>query len=243
MDAPKGSLLGSIDGFESAATQEYPSAITSTSDSATQLTANPSHDATSYSSPSTDSIRDITLQQTEIGALSNFGTTPQAFNVLVCKDVKAGCACFCCKHRIIVNRDMLGCDLGWLRSWLLNYILINACSAPNCGLPHGVLRQLKTEHLFGPQLCSDKDKYRCAVQGCQFFSVRRSGLRRHHAAKHCTQPKRFPCLEPYCKYGGDNGFIRPDKLKEHQKKIHEGKFKPAKALRTIKQAATKPVTE
>ena len=260
MDAPEGSLLGSIDKPDNAATPGYPNVVTSTSHSASQPTANSCHDATPYTSPSTGSVGEAVLRKTHIGALSNSGTTPQASNVLVCKVPEVGCTCFCCKHKIMVDRDrddyifkicfrdrefLSGSDMldGAKWRYLLCWLLVNACSAPDCDRPHGVRRQTETQHLFSPQLCNDQVRYRCAVQGCHYFSVRRFELKRHHAAKHCTQPERFPCPEPYCKYGGDNGFIRPDKLKEHHKKIHEGKHKPGQALRTIKSAATKPVTE
>lgn len=262
MGTPESLLPGSIDGSDSAATHGYLNPVTSTSYSAIQQTANPYHDTTSYAPPPIDTVREAALRKKQTGALSSSGTTPQASNVLACKDPEAGCACFLCKHRIyfdrpyrnslicrrmIFDRDFLfGHDMIdplWSSVGLFKIVLINSCSAPDCDRPHGFRRQAETTHLFSPQLCSGQVQYRCAVQGCHYFSIRRFELKRHHAAKHCTQPERFPCPEPYCRYGGDNGFIRPDKLKEHQKKIHEGKFKPAKALRTIKSAATKPVTE
>ena len=258
MSAPEGSLLANIDKPDRAATQKYPRAVTSTDDCATQPTASSCHDATSYAPPLADSVGEAALRKPHIGALSNTGITPQASNVLICKVPGAGCACFYCKHGIIVDRDhwflrdwfrdhdlLSGSDI--LDSpnlpWMFRTIFIDACSARDCDLPHGVIRQGGTEHLFSPQLCNGQVQYRCAVQGCHYFSIRRYELKRHHAVKHCTQPKRFPCPEPYCKYGGENGFKRPDKLKDHQKKIHEGKPKPGQALRPIKSAATKPVTE
>ena len=255
--APKDWLLGSIDGSDIAATHGYPNAVTSTSYSATRPTANLDHDATSYASPSTSSIEETALQKTHIGALSNPGMTPQASNAIVCRTPEPGCTCFSCKHRILWDRDdtwnqpvykdrdfLYGPDFAgdWVL-WSFNGHFIYACFAPDCDRLYGVDRRRPTKHLFSPQLCSDKVQYCCTVQGCQFFSIRRSDLKRHHAAKHCTQPERFPCPEPLCKYGGDNGFIRSDKLKEHQKKIHEGKVRPGQALRTLKSAATKPVPE
>lgn len=257
MGAPEDLLLGSIDASDCAAKQGYSDADASTSDNTTQLNANPYWDATSSSPPPNGSVGGAALQATHGGALSGSGTSPPASDILFCQVREAGCACFCCKHRISLNdrwwfskppnrefvsvNDML--DDQWERAYPLSMILINLCSTPDCDRPHGIDRRTETSHLFSPQLCSDKDRYRCAVYGCQYFAIRRSDLRRHHAVKHCTQPKRFQCPEPYCKYGGENGFKRLDKLKDHQKKIHEGKFKPGQALRTIKSAATKPVTE
>ena len=258
MSAPEGSLLANIDVSNRATTQKYPYAVTSTDDCATQPTANSCHDATSYAPPSTDSVGEAALRKPHIGALSNSGRNPQASIVLVCKVPKAGCACFCCKRGIMMNHDHWPSQ-EWFRDHdflsssdvrdhpdsrsMFEWFFINACSAWDCDLPHGVIRHGETEHLFSPQLCNGQVEYRCAVQGCHYFSIRRFELKRHHAAKHCTQPKRYPCPELGCKYGGDNGFKRPDKFKDHYKKIHEGKPKPGQALRTIKSAATKPVTE
>lgn len=37
----------------------------------------------------------------------------------------------------------------------------------------------------------------------------------------CSNPKKFPCPALDCKYNGDNGFARKDKLTSHWKKVHQ----------------------
>ena len=83
-------------------------------------------------------------------------------------------------------------------------------------------------------------KYACAENGCHFGSKKFSDLQRHYTSKHCTNPgsKKFPCPEIGCKYSGNSGFTRKDKLKSHQKNVHEGKFKPGKPYRVIKPTAS-----
>ena len=84
--------------------------------------------------------------------------------------------------------------------------------------------------------------FHCMEQVCPFTSKRWPDLVRHYTVKHCTSPKKFqfPCPVPWCKYNGNNGFARKDKLKSHYKNIHEGKPGPVKAGRVIKPATLKP---
>ena len=84
-------------------------------------------------------------------------------------------------------------------------------------------------------------KYTCLEQGCQAVTQGFFELRRHYK-KHCTSPdkEQFSCPVPWCKYSGNNGFLRNDKLKSHYRNIHEGKPGPLKAGRVIKPATLKP---
>ena len=78
-------------------------------------------------------------------------------------------------------------------------------------------------------------KYTCLEQGCQAVTTEFYELKRHYK-KHCTSPdkEQFPCPVLWCKYSGNNGFLRKDKLKSHYRNIHEGKPGPLKAGRVIK---------
>ena len=85
-------------------------------------------------------------------------------------------------------------------------------------------------------------KYTCLEQNCQVVTKNFGDLRRHDKAKHCTNPNKeqFPCPVVWCKYSGDNGFARKDKLKSHYRNIHEGKPGPAKAGGVLKPATLRP---
>ncbi|CAD6584771.1 MAG: hypothetical protein ASARMPREDX12_001749 [Alectoria sarmentosa] len=84
--------------------------------------------------------------------------------------------------------------------------------------------------------------FHCVEQLCPFTSKRWPDLVRHYTVKHCTSPKKFlyPCPVLWCKYSGNNGFARKDKLKSHYKNIHEGRSGPAKASRVLIPATLKP---
>ena len=121
---------------------------------------------------------------------------------------------------------------------------IELCQNTECDSRYGIRRMPDTEHLFNAQICHGRNiRCRCAAQTCNFVSDRWNDLRRHHAAKHCIKPERYPCPEPFCVYGGENGFKRPDKLKDHHRKAHEGKLRPVQVQRPIQSAAAKPALE
>ena len=67
----------------------------------------------------------------------------------------------------------------------------------------------------------DKGHYACAEEGCRTVVKRWYDLVRHYRVRHCKVARRFPCNEVGCKYGGENGFMRMDKLKSHQRNKHE----------------------
>jgi len=82
--------------------------------------------------------------------------------------------------------------------------------------------------------------YHCNEQYCQFITKRWRDLQRHYSTRHCKAPKKFPCHVLGCKYGGENGFARKDKLKSHVKNVHEGRLLPGQPGRIIKPRVIKP---
>ena len=81
-------------------------------------------------------------------------------------------------------------------------------------------------------------QFRCIEDRCVYGAKRWSDLKRHYTSKHCLDPKtKFPCPEIDCKYGGNNGFTRKDKLKSHREKVHEKHARPEKRFRVSKNNA------
>lgn len=79
--------------------------------------------------------------------------------------------------------------------------------------------------------------YHCLEKGCQLKTKKFADLRRHYTVRHCTNAMKYPCPILGCKYGGDNGFTRKDKLQSHQRNVHQGKVVLGKAFRPIKPKA------
>ena len=79
----------------------------------------------------------------------------------------------------------------------------------------------------------------CLQPNCKFSTKRLSDLRRHYTVKHCQAPEIFACPSSGCKYNGDNGFARKDKLMSHQRKMHKGEncAAPRSGPRAIQPAA------
>ena len=77
----------------------------------------------------------------------------------------------------------------------------------------------------------------CPIEHCRFSSRRWSDLQRHTTAKHCSNPAKFACSVIGCKYYGEgNGFIRKDKLTDHNKNMHQGQRFHGQAVRAIEPA-------
>ena len=72
----------------------------------------------------------------------------------------------------------------------------------------------------------DERLYKCREQDCNYTAKRWTELNRHNNAKHCTNAPRFPCPIPYCKFSGNNGFLRKDKLLSHRRTVHKGLSMP-----------------
>lgn len=80
-------------------------------------------------------------------------------------------------------------------------------------------------------------KFKCAENDCSVAVSSMTDLKRHYTNKHCTKSEKFSCPLVWCKYNGDNGFKRKDKLKSHYRNAHEGKRDPSKAFRVTKSSS------
>ncbi|KAL2038606.1 hypothetical protein N7G274_008654 [Stereocaulon virgatum] len=78
-----------------------------------------------------------------------------------------------------------------------------------------------------------EDRFICAETHCSYSTTCWADLKRLYTGRHCMNPQRFPCPEFGCKYSGENGFTRNDKLKRHHQTVHEGKIKPGKPFQAI----------
>lgn len=75
-------------------------------------------------------------------------------------------------------------------------------------------------------------KYHCRAPQCGRIFGRWVELKRHDKT-HCLRPKKFACNIFGCKYSGDNGFIRHDKLLSHKRNVHDGKAPPSQLMRRL----------
>ena len=105
------------------------------------------------------------------------------------------------------------------------------CILPSCEYKT-LYRREWTTHVKKHFLPSDR--FPCNAPDCKIISVRWSDFLRHCKSSHCRRPQIFPCDVLGCKYGGDNGFPRKDKLMSHKRNVHEGKAVPRKQPRVIK---------
>lgn len=76
-------------------------------------------------------------------------------------------------------------------------------------------------------------QYICQIESCKSTFQRPNDMVRHYRSQHCTRREKYPCNVIGCKYTGDNGFARKDKLRSHYKNVHEGQALPGRSLRTI----------
>ena len=67
----------------------------------------------------------------------------------------------------------------------------------------------------------DEGHYRCAEEGCRATLKRWHDFTRHYTVHHCKVAERYPCSVSDCKYAGENGFLRRDKLKSHYRNKHQ----------------------
>lgn len=142
------------------------------------------------------------------------------------------CTCLICLS-LGTRRDILFEPTGFVRNSL-------ACRYPGCQ------RLIKPEFLQDlPSKSAEHEqthfgnlgKYHCLEEGCQTTTKNFADLRRHYNGRHCINAIKYPCPIVGCKYGGDNGFTRKNKLKSHQRNVHQGKGVPGKAFRPIKPKA------
>ena len=112
----------------------------------------------------------------------------------------------------------------------------NCCFQP-C-LSHTFYEKVEWKRHYGTHL-KQEGRFPCNSGNCKNSKrsfTRFVDLLRHSTNIHCLNPKKFPCDVLGCKYGGDNGFLRKDKLKDHKKNVHERKpvFGTPRPLRAIK---------
>jgi len=81
--------------------------------------------------------------------------------------------------------------------------------------------------------------YKCAEGDCGHLAKEFRDLKRHYRAKHCTKTPGYPCDVLGCKYGGENGFHRKDKLASHYKNMHQGGVASTTHRRNILPALAK----
>ena len=88
----------------------------------------------------------------------------------------------------------------------------------------------------------DRNDYRCPEDHCRKKFTDFRGMLRHYQATHCTQPTRYPCTFFNCKYSGDNGFVRKDKLQSHLRKVHGAQTVPSNTPRRLLPAPANVVS-
>jgi len=100
------------------------------------------------------------------------------------------------------------------------------CLWPNCNTTHPdtstLLAHWKAFHLPPinalSKLQSPEQKHYCLWNGCHKQVNRPSDLDRHVQSLHLGQHR--DCFVPGCANNGGRGFMRQDKLRAHEKKVH-----------------------
>ena len=122
-----------------------------------------------------------------------------------------------------------------------------SCRIPHCSWFHiehrtwtkyflkKIIVEHEEEHFF--ERTPGRDAFTCKHEHCIYTTKRFSDIKRHYAAKHCKNAKKFPCTVIGCKFSGDNGFSRKDKMRDHLKAGHRSMFTPGKPVQTIKSKA------
>ena len=114
------------------------------------------------------------------------------------------------------------------------------CRVPACNVPgheqiwYSLLLKEEASHFR----TAGEAKFKCAENDCPVVVSSMTDLKRHYTNKHCTKSEKFPCPLVWCKYSGDNGFKRKDKLKSHYRNAHEGKRDPSQAFRVTKSSSS-----
>ena len=147
------------------------------------------------------------------------------------------------QHQLSVAGNVCDCivcaGVGKKLSWSPGS-LERPCRVPSCNVPgHGHIYYWKllaaeASHFRIP----GEYKFKCAENDCHVKVSSLADLKRHYTSKHCTKPEKFPCRFVWCKYSGDNGFKRKDKLNSHYRNAHEGKMGPGKASRVTKRKSS-----
>jgi hypothetical protein len=123
------------------------------------------------------------------------------------------------------------------------------CSCPKCSISRGVDFYWEREwwcicgykypwgyvpHHYKTHFENEQGRYRCKAPNCNTTFARWGELTRHYGT-HCLKPETFPCDVIGCKFGGENGFKRKDKLSDHRRKVHDEKATPDQLMRMQKR--------
>ena len=110
------------------------------------------------------------------------------------------------------------------------------CRVPSCNVPgHDKIHPFELLKKEASHFrTAGEAKFKCAENDCPVVVSSMTDLKRHYTSKHCTKYEKFPCPLVWCKYSGDNGFKRKDKMKSHYRNAHEGKRDPSKAFLVTK---------
>lgn len=134
-------------------------------------------------------------------------------------DITSGCACILCfikqEHEEAKSQRQvrkLNCVVG-------------------CALQFEWWRDVKWRNHIKTHFMQD-NKYHCKAPQCGQLFIRWGELTRHYKT-HCLRSEKFACDVLGCKYSGDNGFIRHDKLLSHKRNVHDGKAPPSQLMRRL----------
>ena len=143
------------------------------------------------------------------------------------------CKCLICYYP--------GCSSIKFSGWKQN------CTFPGCdelsglsefyrdGRPMWKRSQHEISHYF------HQGAFKCQEEHCTVTTKTFTDLKRHYASRHCKKSKKHACHHVGCKYSGENGFARKDKLTSHLRNVHEGKVphnQPPRAIQPKAQAPT-----
>lgn len=107
----------------------------------------------------------------------------------------------------------------------INYTCVIGCDYRNFYWGNNSKAHLKTHF-------KEDKKFHCRAPLCGQIFGRWGELTRHYKT-HCLRPKKFACDVFGCRYSGDNGFIRHDKLLSHKRNVHDGKAPPSQLMRRL----------
>ena len=117
------------------------------------------------------------------------------------------------------------------------------CRVPDCNKIFFLNHEYQEfcSHNFDRQFKQGAEKYACNAPDCGHILKRWPDLLRH-SRTYCIRGPQFPCNEFGCSRGGDNGFHRKEKLKDHQRKVHQGNVapkRPGQPMRPLKAKVQK----
>jgi hypothetical protein len=75
------------------------------------------------------------------------------------------------------------------------------------------------------------ERCQCLADGCKQTFTRSADLSRHHKTRHDVNLQKLSCPKPRCGRVGENGFSRPDHVKEHLREYHKDTSVPKRERR------------